>query len=175
MPPRITQRPLQTFAPEEQMARKTHAHSMILSRRVPKPRGPGVHAVRVDAPGPALYVAQLLPLEPPLGKMCPGPIRKQADVVFAALRQVVVEAGFTLDQVVRITLYVTTLKHMDIIDELYTKLFFTLAQPARTVLVVAGLAEDALIAVDAVAIKPQEPQPALPAPGANDMADEEMY
>jgi len=144
---------------------------MISSRRVPKPKGPGVHAVRVDAPGPALYVGQLLPLEPPVGKLCAGPIRKQADCVFANLRQVVVEAGFTLDQVVRVTLYVTTLKHMDIIDELYTKLFFTLAQPARTVLVVQGLAEDAQIAVDAVAIKPQEAAP--PAPPAPDAGEPE--
>ncbi len=159
------------------MARKTSAHAMVLSRRVPRAPGPpglGVHAVRVDAPGPALYVAQLLPLEPPKGALSQGPIRKQADVVFAHLRQVVAEAGFKLDQVVKITLYLTTLKNMAIVDELYTKLFFTLAQPARTVVCVQGLPEDALIALDAVAIKVADgaPAAAIQEPG---YPEEEMY
>lgn len=158
------------------MARKSSAHTMIVSRRVPKSRGPGVHAVRIDQPGAALYVAQLLPLEPPKGAVCVGPIRKQADLVFGHLRQVVTEAGFKLDQVVRLTLYLTSLKHMDIVDELYGKLFFTLAQPARTVVVVAGLPEEVLISVDAVAIGPLAAQAtAAPDEGYADMNDGDMY
>lgn len=150
---------------------------MVVSRRVPKAIGDktSVHAVRIDVPGPALYVAQILPLEAPKGAMCTGPIRKQADVVFAHLRQIVIEAGFRLDEVVRVTLQVTSLKNMAIIEELWGKLFFTLAQPARTVLVVAGLPSEALIALDAVAVKAGAPAAEAPLQDAMGMQDEEMY
>lgn len=156
------------------MARRTSAHTMVVSRRVPKTPGPTVHAVRVQQPGPTLYVAQLLPLEAPLGKPCTGPIRKQADLLFGHLRQVVMEAGFKLDEVAQLTLYVTSLKHMDIIDELYTKLFVSLALPARSIVCVAALPHDLLVALDARAVQPATPMALPELPQMPDM-NEEMY
>ena len=147
---------------------------MVVSRRVPKTPGPTVHGVRVNQPGATLYVAQLLPLEPPLGKPCTGPMRKQADLLFGHLRQVVAEAGFKLDEVAQLTLYVASLKHMDIIDELYGKLFVSLALPARSIVCVSALPHDVLVALDARAVQPAAPVALPDLPQMPDM-NEEMY
>jgi 2-iminobutanoate/2-iminopropanoate deaminase len=159
----------------EPMARRPSAHTMILSRRVPKLPGPNVHGVRIDDPGATLYVAMVLPLEPPTGKIATGPIRKQTELVLSHLKTVVEEGGFKLDHVVRCTLYVTDFKHMDIINEVYGKMFVSLALPARSVVQVAGLPHDLLIGLDAVAIKAREAVAQAPGGGMPEYDDQDMY
>lgn len=146
------------------MARRPSHHPLIVSRRVPKHPGPTVHAVKVEAPGTTLYVCGLLPLDPPLGKPCVGPIRKQTERVLTHLKAVVEDGGLSLSDVVRCTLYLTDLKHMAIVDEVYGKMFVSLALPARTVLKVSELPLAVDICVDAIAVRQADPIEAPPPP-----------
>ena len=151
------------------MARRPSHHTLIASRRVPRHPGPTVHAVKVEAPGATLYICGLLPLDPPLGKPCTGPIRKQTERLLTHLKAVVEDGGLSLGQVVRCTLYVTELKHMDIVNEVYGKMFVSQSLPARTVVVVAGLPEGVTISLDAIAVRATEPMsPPLPAAEPDD-------
>lgn len=150
------------------MARRPSQHALVTSRRVPKHPGPTVHAVRVDAPGASLYVCGLLPLDPPMGRPCTGPIRKQTERLLTHLKSVVDDGGLSVGEVVRCTLYVTELKHMAIVDEVYGKMFVGQALPARTVVVVAGLPEGVAISLDAIAVRAALPMASAPAPPEQD-------
>lgn len=146
------------------MARRPAVHEMMLSRKVPKVTGPYPHGVRVTDPGRMLFVSGQIPVQPPQGAVFTGEIRKQAELAFANMRNIVIDAGFTMDELVAVRIYVTDLKHSDRIDDEYKKLFNSQAMPARTLVGVSALPKGVGIEVEAQAIKRAEAASAPPAP-----------
>lgn len=158
------------------MARRPNSHlEMVQSRRVPKPSGATSAAVLVVTPGDTLYIAGLLPREAPKGAMCAGPIRRQAEVTFGALRLLLSDAGFAMEDLAQSTLHITDLKHMAIVDEVWRKQFVGQGLPARTVVQVAALEEGALLCVSGVAVKRAAELAPPAAPGGEDPYGEPMY
>jgi 2-iminobutanoate/2-iminopropanoate deaminase len=156
------------------MARRPAVHEMMTSRKVPKPTGPYPHGVRVTEPGRMLFVSGQIPVQPPMGVVFTGEIRKQAELAFANMRHIVMDAGFSLDELVAVRIYVTDLKHIERIDDEYKKLFNSQAMPARTLVQVAALPKGVGIEVEAQAIKHAQAAPAQPPPNEMDMYEPEM-
>lgn len=157
------------------MARRPAVHEMMTSRKVPKPTGPYPHGVRVTEPGRMLFVSGQIPVQPPVGAVFTGEIRKQAELAFANMRNIVLDSGFTLDELVSVRIYVTDLKNIDRIDDEYKKLFNSQAMPARTLVQVAALPKGVSIEVEARAIKRAEAAPpAGPPADEMDMYEPEM-
>jgi 2-iminobutanoate/2-iminopropanoate deaminase len=153
------------------MARRPAVHEMITSRKVPKPTGPYPHGVRVSEPGRMLFVSGQLPAQTPNGAMFTGEIRKQAEIAIGNVRNIILDAGFTMDEVVQVRIYVTDLKHFERVDDVYQKQFGSQALPARSLVQVAKLPQEAGILVEAQAVKRGEPAMAAgPLP-----SDQEMY
>lgn len=145
------------------MARRPSNHlEMVQSRRVPKPSGATSAAILAVTPGDTLYVAGQLPREAPRGTMCTGPIRRQAEVAFGNLRLLLADAGFGMDALAQVTLHLTDLKNMAIVDEVWRKQFVGQALPARVVVQVVGLEEGAMLCVSGTAVKRAEAAPSLP-------------
>jgi 2-iminobutanoate/2-iminopropanoate deaminase len=119
-----------------------------------------------------LFVSQQLPAQPPVGQMFTGEIRRQAELALNNVRNIVLDAGFAMDEIVQVRIYVTDLKHFERVEDVYQKLFNSQALPARTVVQVAKLPQDAGIGVEAQAIKRADPAPALAPAGPE---DQEMY
>jgi len=88
------------------------------------------------------------------GQTVQGGFEAQARQVLANISNVLVNSGSSLADVVKVTIHVTDMSHLDKIIAL-RKEFFTEPYPADTLLQVAGLAQrDWMIEIDAVAQVP---------------------
>jgi 2-iminobutanoate/2-iminopropanoate deaminase len=118
----------------------------IKTSRAPQPIGPFAQAVAVDG---FLFISGQLPFEPETKEQYVGTLRRQTDRVLRSLRAIVEEAGATLDDVVRLTVYVSDLEHLEEINHTLAR-FFPNNPPACTYLQVARLYRDAGVQVDAI-------------------------
>ena len=135
------------------MARRDAVHKQILSRRAPKPVGPYVHAVRVESPGATLFVSGQIPIELPSGKVFTGDIRKQAELALTHLKNIVLDADFTMDEVVKCTIFLTNMDDFATVNEVYQTFFTGRALPARAAVEVSRLPKDVNIEVECIAMK----------------------
>lgn len=135
------------------MARRPAVHDVIHSRKAPKPIGPYVQAVRIKQPGEMLFVSGQIPIEVPSGRVFTGDIKRQAQIVFAHLRNIIADAKFSMDEVVKVTIFLTDLENFEVVNTIYQKSFVGQSLPARAVVQVAALPKDVGIEVEAVAVK----------------------
>ncbi|MRS03856.1 reactive intermediate/imine deaminase [bacterium] len=90
-----------------------------------------------------------LPIDPKTGKLVSGGIKKQAEQCFENIKAVLESIGHVLTDVVRISVFVTNIKDLDAVDEVY-KTYFQVYLPTRTSVAVAALPMDALIQIEAL-------------------------
>jgi len=135
------------------MAKRNAVHQIINSKKAPKPLGAYVHAVKVVKPGEMLFVSGQIPIEVPNGRVFTGDIKRQAEIALAHVKNIVLDAKFSLDEVVKVTIFLTDLENFDPVNQVYSKMFVGAGLPARAVVEVAALPKGVGIEVDAVAIK----------------------
>jgi reactive intermediate/imine deaminase len=81
-----------------------------------------------------------------------GDVRAQGEQVYQNVKAIVESCGGTMENIVRITTYVTSLAYRAVMVEIRAK-YFPKDPPTSTFLVVAGLADPAfLVEVDAIAV-----------------------
>ena len=117
----------------------------IHTPQAPAAIGPYSQAVRA---GDAVYLSGQIGLEPATGQLVAG-IDAQAERVFQNLAAVAAAAGGSLDDVVRVTLYLTDLGHFTKVNETMAR-HFNEPYPSRATLGVASLPRGALIEADAI-------------------------
>ncbi len=114
----------------------------------------GVGYSHVAKAGDTVYIAGQIALDPggnPVGK---GDIEAQTHQVYANLQAIVEELGGSLDDIVKLTTYLTDRSHLDAFRRVRNR-FFTDAFPPNTLLFVSGLAHpDYLVEIEAVAYLP---------------------
>ncbi|HET9655012.1 MAG TPA: Rid family detoxifying hydrolase [Kineosporiaceae bacterium] len=116
--------------------------------------GPYAHAVRT---GQLLYLSGQTPIEPATGRLVDGDVAAQTHRVFANLAAVLAAAGLTLDDVVKMNVYLTDMTDFAAMNEVYARTF-TQPYPARTTVAVAGLPLDARVEIEAIAQIPSGSQ-----------------
>lgn len=99
-----------------------------------------------------VFVSGQIPLDPATGELVEGGIEAQAGRAFANLRAVLEAGGSSLDDALRIGIYLTDLSLFPAVNELYAGLFSREPRPTRTTLGVAALPKGALIEVDAIGV-----------------------
>jgi 2-iminobutanoate/2-iminopropanoate deaminase len=109
--------------------------------------GPYSHAVR--ATGELLFCSGQIPLDPASGELVGVSAGAQARRCLENLRAVCAAAGTTLDQAVRITIYMTNLGQFAEVNDVCAE-FFPTDPPARVTIGVAGLPRGAQVEIDAV-------------------------
>lgn len=90
-----------------------------------------------------------LPIDPKSGKLVAGGVKEQARQCLENIKAIVESIDHSMSDVVKITIFVTDIKDMETIDEVY-KSFFQAYVPARTMAAVAALPMDALVQVEAI-------------------------
>jgi reactive intermediate/imine deaminase len=118
----------------------------IKTGSAPAAIGPYSQAVRH---GEVVYLSGQIPLEPASMQLVEGDIAAQAHRVFRNLRAVCEAAGAGLDDIVKLTIYMTDLGHFAQVNETMAE-YFTEPYPARATVEVAGLPLGAEIEVEAV-------------------------
>ncbi len=102
--------------------------------------------------GNTIYVAGQLPYDKDGNLVGVGDIRAQARRVLENLRKVVEAGGGTMDQVVKLTVFVTDVRYREPYGEVRSE-FFGANPPASTLVQISNLAiPDALIEIEAVAV-----------------------
>ena len=135
------------------MARRGPIHQQVSSRKAPKPVGAYSQAVLVESPGATLYVSGQIPIEVPSGNVFTGDIKRQAEIAFNHLRNIVQDAGFHLDEVLKCTIFLTNMDDFQTVNEVYSRFFVGGSLPARAAVEVSGLPKGGGVEVEAIAVK----------------------
>lgn len=90
-----------------------------------------------------------LPVDPKSGKIVAGGVKEQAEQCFRNIQAILDSIDQAMSDVVRITVFVRNIKHVDAVDEVY-KSFFTGYVPTRTTVAVAALPMNALVQIEAL-------------------------
>lgn len=121
---------------------------IVHTDKAPATIGPYSQAVRA---GDTVYLSGQIPLDPASGNLVEGDIGAQVRRAFDNLQAVCTAAGGSLDQVVRLGLYVTDLSDFAAVNEVMAE-YFQAPYPARSTIEVAGLPRGAAFEVDAVLV-----------------------
>jgi 2-iminobutanoate/2-iminopropanoate deaminase len=124
--------------------------TVIVTENAPKAVGPYSQGITA---GNLLFSAGQIPLDPETGKMVGTTIEEQTHQVLKNLRGVVEAAGSSLDQVVKVTVFLTDLGNFQAMNKVYAE-YFTSAPPARSAFQVSALPLGAEIEIECVAIIP---------------------
>jgi reactive intermediate/imine deaminase len=114
------------------------------------PAAIGTYSQAIKA-GSTVYVSGQIPLDPNSGEMVQGRIDEQIEQVFNNLKAVAHAAGTSLNNAVKITVYLTDLQHFGLVNEAMER-FFDAPYPARAALGVASLPRGAEVEADAILI-----------------------
>jgi reactive intermediate/imine deaminase len=117
----------------------------IQTRDAPEAIGTYSQAVRV---GETVYMSGQIGLDPGTMQLAEG-IDGQTHRVFRNLAAVAAAAGMSLDQAVRMTVYLTDLAHFARVNEIMAQ-YVREPYPARAAVGVAGLPRGALVEIDAI-------------------------
>lgn len=118
----------------------------------PKPVAPFSHAVETDR---FVFVTGQMPDTPDAPGVLPDGIVAQTHNVMANLRTVLAGLGLGFEHVVMARVYLTRFKEdYAAMNETYRGYFAEGRLPARTCVGVTGLAYDALIEIDLIALRP---------------------
>jgi len=115
--------------------------------KLPRPKGPYSQAVRADE---FLFVSGMAALDPKTGQPSTGPIEEQVRMTLENLRTLLREAGGSLTNVVRTTVFLADMNDFQAMNDVYAT-FFPHNPPARTTIQAARLPMDFLVEIDAIA------------------------
>ncbi len=122
----------------------------IHTERAPAAIGPYSQAVRS---GNLVFLSGQTPLEPATGVMVEGDITVQARRAFDNLKAVCEAAGGSMDDIVRVGLYLTDLDQFAAVNAVMAD-YFQVPYPARSTIEVPALPKGADFEVDAVLVLP---------------------
>ena len=118
---------------------------VIETNAAPKAIGPYSQAIAVDG---WLYSSGQIPLTPG-GELVAGGIEEQTEQVFSNLKAVLAEAGASLGDVVKTTVFVQDLNDFARLNAVYERQFGA-HKPARSTVQVARLPRDALVEIEVI-------------------------
>jgi reactive intermediate/imine deaminase len=124
------------------------AKQPIHTNDAPAAIGPYSQAIRA---GDTVYLSGQIPLDPATMQLVTGDVRAEIRRVFDNLAAVAGAAGGSLADVVRITVYLTDLKHFALDNEIMAE-YFTAPYPARAAIGVAALPRGANVDVDGILV-----------------------
>jgi len=128
--------------------------SIIRTSAAPAAIGTYSQAVKV---GNTVYLSGQIPLDPASGEMVAGEVRAQITRVFDNLAAVAKAAGGSLQDVVKLNVFLTDLKNFPLVNEIMAQ-YFQEPYPARAAVGVAALPRGAQVEMDAVLILEEKPR-----------------
>ena len=112
------------------------------------PAAIGTYSQAVNANG-LVFLSGQIPLDPRTMEIVDGDFEARTRQVFDNLKAVVEAAGGTLDQIVKLTIYLTDLGNFATVNEVMER-YFEAPYPARAALGVAALPKGADVEAEAV-------------------------
>lgn len=126
----------------------------IVSAKLAAPNGHFAQAVVAEATGRMLFISGMTARNAEGGVTGAGDVAAQTRQVCENVQAAVEEAGGTMDDIVRVDVYVTDMRHFDAIHEVRRE-FFTGTPPASTMVEISKFSRPGYeIEMNAIAVLP---------------------
>jgi reactive intermediate/imine deaminase len=126
----------------------------ITSPKLRQPNGHFSHATAIAAKGTLVFISGMTARRPDSSIAGIGNVEEQTRQVCENVKAAVEEAGGTLDDIVRVDVYVRNMEHFDIIHKVRRE-YFKAPAPASTMVEVNKFTSpDYLIEINAIAVLP---------------------
>jgi len=122
---------------------------VILTEKAPGPVGPYSQAIQA---GEFLFVAGQIPFDVNANELIKGDIRRATSVVLENIKAILEQAGYSMNDVVRCTVYLKDMSNFSEMNEVYAQ-YFTEKPPARVAVEVSELPKGVDIEISAIAWK----------------------
>lgn len=122
---------------------------VIASNKAPKALGPYSQAILV---GGTLYISGQVAINRETGEFVQSSVEAETEQVMRNIEAIVTEAGYSLMNVVKTTIFATDVKNFDAINGVYAK-YFKIDPPARSFVQVAALPKGARVEIETIAYK----------------------
>ncbi len=120
--------------------------TIIHSQNAPAAIGPYSQAVST---GNLLFVSGQIGIDPETGTLVKGGIAEETHRILQNLEALCDDAGSSLAQVIKTTLFLTDMSHFKVVNEIYAG-YFKKHPPARSTVAVVALPLNALIEIEAI-------------------------
>lgn len=121
----------------------------IVTSAAPAAIGPYSQAIEVNG---FVYASGQLPIDPATGAFPEGGVQEQTRQSLLNVKAILEEAGLTLANVVKTTVYLDDMGDFAAMNEIYSQ-FFSQPFPARSAVAVKALPKGALVEVEVVAAR----------------------
>ena len=121
---------------------------VIATKNAPAAIGPYSQAVQV---GNMLFASGQLGIDPATGLFVEGSVKEQTAQAFKNVHAILAEAGYSINDVVKTTVFLADMGDFAAFNEVYAK-YFT-SKPARSCVAVKDLPKGALCEIEAIAEK----------------------
>lgn len=128
--------------------KESSRRTIIQTDNAPAAIGPYSQAIMV---GNTLYTAGQIGLVPGTGEMAGEDLESQSRQALDNLKAVLEEAGFSMEDVVSVDVYLHDLDDYSAFNEIYAE-YFSESKPARAVVEVSGIPRDAKVEIKLVAV-----------------------
>ncbi|MDE2305970.1 MAG: RidA family protein [Gammaproteobacteria bacterium] len=122
------------------------SRQIISTSGAPAAIGTYSQAVRV---GDTIWVSGQIPLDPATMSIVEGGMEAETRRVFENMKAIVTASGATLDQVVKVNIYMLDLAHFATVNKVMAE-YFREPYPARAAVAVAGLPRGAQIEAECI-------------------------
>ena len=122
---------------------------VISTKNAPAAIGPYSQAVEANG---FLFLSGMLPIDPTNGQLVPGGVKEQTVQIFTNIKALLAEAGVTLQQVVKTTVFLQDMSLFSEMNEVYGRQF-TGDFPARSAFAVKSLPKNALVEIEVIAAR----------------------
>ena len=122
---------------------------MIVTQGAPAAIGPYSQGI---CAGDLVITSGQLPIDPTTGSMAQGDVAAQTRQSLANVQAVLAQAGLTMDNVIKTTVFLKNMDDFFAMNEVYAS-FFGKEAPARSAVEVAKLPKDALVEIEAIACR----------------------
>ncbi|MBL7544274.1 MAG: RidA family protein [Bdellovibrionaceae bacterium] len=122
---------------------------IVVSENAPAPIGPYSQAVQA---GPFLFCSGQVALDPKSGQVVSPDVKGQTEQVMKNIEAVLTAGGLKFENVVKTTIFLTSMGDFPIVNEIYGR-FFPTNPPARSTVEVRGLPKNVQVEIEVLAYK----------------------
>ncbi len=122
---------------------------IIKTPKAPLPIGPYHQAI---VAGNFVFLSGQIPIDPKTGEFVAGGIGEQTRQNFLNIKAVLEEAGTSLDNIVKSTVFLKDMNDFAAMNAVYKEFITEKTAPARSTIQVARLPKDALVEIEIVAV-----------------------
>ena len=122
---------------------------IINTPNAPAAIGPYNQAIEINN---MLFISGQIPILPKEGKIVSLTVSEQTEQIFSNIEAILKFAGYSFENVIKTTVFLTDMNHFAAMNEAYKK-YFPNNCPARSTVAVKALPQGALVEIETIAVK----------------------